>query len=71
MITVIGLGNEKDDLTEKGKKAIENAVKEGARIVVRTALTRSYQTVQALGVPHICLDSVYQKAVAFPRSRKI
>ena len=54
MITVIGLGNDKDDLTTKGKQAIENAVKAGARIVVRTALTRSYQTVQTLGVAHIC-----------------
>lgn len=65
MITVIGLGNDKDDLTAKGKQAIENAVKTGARIVVRTALTRSYQTVLALGVEHICLDSVYQKSRSF------
>ena len=65
MITVIGLGNEKDDLTQKGKRAMENAVEKGAKIVVRTALTRSYQTVQELGVEHICLDSVYQKSRSF------
>ena len=65
MITVIGLGNERGDLTEKGKRAIENAVATGAKILVRTALTRSYQTVKDLGVAHICLDGVYQKSRSF------
>ena len=65
MITVVGLGNQKGDLTEKGKRAIENAVATGAKILVRTALTRSYETVKELGVAHICLDDVYRKSRSF------
>ena len=65
MITVVGLGNQKGDLTARGLAAIERAVKVGAKIVVRTALTRSYETVQELGVEHECLDSVYQKSRSF------
>lgn len=65
MITVVGLGNQKGDLTAKGLAAIERAVKTGAKIVVRTALTRSYETVQELDIKHECLDSVYQKSRSF------
>ena len=65
MITIIGLGNEKGDLTERGKQAIVSAAKQGAPIIVRTALTRSYQTVEDLGVAHTCLDYVYQNSRNF------
>ena len=54
MITVIGLGVEVGDITERGKNALLSAVETGRKIVVRTAKTRSYQTVVSLGVPHIC-----------------
>ena len=60
MITVIGLGVEKGDLTKRGEDALLAAAKENRKIAVRTAKTRSYQTVVELGVPHVCLDSVYE-----------
>ncbi len=65
MITVIGLGVEKGDLSKRGEEAILSAVKAGDTVVVRTARTSSYQTVQALGVPHICLDEVYENSRNF------
>ncbi|MBQ8308825.1 MAG: nucleoside triphosphate pyrophosphohydrolase [Clostridia bacterium] len=65
MITVIGLGNERGDLTKRGESAIVQAAKTGAKIVVRTANTRSYQSVVDLGVEHICLDYVYEKSRNF------
>ena len=65
MITVIGLGNEKGDLTKRGEEAVLQAVKSGAKIAVRTANTRSYQSVLDLGVAHICLDYVYEKSRNF------
>ena len=58
MITVIGLGVEKGDLTKRGEQTILNAAKENRKIVVRTAHTRSYETVVDLGVPHVTLDTV-------------
>lgn len=65
MITVIGLGVEQGDLTRRGEEIILAAAKQGRKIVVRTANTKSYQTVLALGVPHICLDSVYESSRSF------
>lgn len=65
MITVIGLGVEQGDLTRRGEEVILAAAKQGRKIVVRTANTKSYQTVVALGVPHICLDSVYENSRNF------
>ena len=65
MITVIGLGVEKGDLTKRGEEIILAAAKSGRKIVVRTAYTASYETVKALGVPHICLDSVYESSRSF------
>lgn len=65
MITVIGLGNERGDLTRRGEEAILQAQKAGEKIVVRTANTRSYQSVLDLGVEHICLDDVYKKSRNF------
>ena len=65
MITVIGLGNERGDLTKRGEEAILQAAKAGAKIAVRTAKTRSYQSVLDLGVEHVCLDYVYEKSRNF------
>ena len=65
MITVIGLGNERGDLTKRGEEAILQAAKAGAKIAVRTAKTRSYQSVVDLGVEHVCLDYVYEKSRNF------
>ena len=45
MITVVGLGVKKGDLTESGKRAIEEAVKNGKTVAVRTANTLSYESI--------------------------
>lgn len=58
MITVVGLGAEAGDLTEKGKAAILSA----KRVLVRTAHARSYQSVVALGVEHETLDEIYERS---------
>ena len=65
MITVVGLGVDKGDLTEKGKQAILTAAKNGDKIIVRTAGTLSYENVTSLGVEHICLDYVYENSRSF------
>ena len=65
MITVIGLGVEKGDLTKRGEEVILQAAKENRKIVVRTANTRSYETVVEMGVPHITLDTVYETSTNF------
>ena len=65
MITVIGLGVEKGDLTKRGEQAIMQAAQENRKIVVRTANTRSYETVLELGVSHITLDTVYETSSNF------
>lgn len=65
MITIIGLGVEKGDLTERGKREILRAVEEGRKIVVRTAKTASYQTVAEMQIPHVVLDDVYEKSRSF------
>ena len=65
MITVIGLGVEQGDLTERGKRCIFAAIERGAKVAVRTANTRSYQTVVELGIPHVCLDYVYENSRSF------
>ncbi len=65
MITVIGLGVERGDLSRRGEEKILEGSKAGRKIVVRTANTRSYQTVLDLGVEHICLDTVYESSRSF------
>lgn len=65
MITVIGLGAVKGDLTKRGEEEIRKAAQEGRKIVVRTAKTLSYQTVAEMNVPHVCLDEVYDKSRNF------
>ena len=70
MITVIGLGVEKGDLTERGREKILQAANTGAPILVRTANVKSYQSVLELNVPHTCLDGVYQKSRNFQTLNK-
>ena len=65
MITVIGLGVEKNDLTKRGEMALLQAVKDGRPILVRTANTTSYQTVVEMGIPHESLDCVYESSRNF------
>ena len=65
MITVIGLGIEKGDITKRGEETLLQAAKTGRPIVVRTAHTLSYQTVTDLGVAHTCLDYVYENSRNF------
>ena len=65
MITVIGLGVQKGDVTKRGEELILQAAKNGVPILVRTANTTSYQTVAGLGVPHECLDYVYENSRNF------
>ena len=65
MITVIGLGVEKGDLSRRGEEMILSAAKAGKNIFVRTAITASYEPVRALGVKHTCLDCVYESSLNF------
>lgn len=65
MITVIGLGNERGDITKRGEQALLEAKARGAKIFVRTAKTRSYETLADLGVEAVALDYVYEKSRSF------
>ncbi len=65
MITVVGLGVERGDLSARGEKLIREGASAGRPIVVRTANTSSYQTVLDLGVEHVALDFVYERSKSF------
>ena len=65
MITIVGLGVERGDITQSGKTAVLEAAKNGAPIFVRTAHTASYLSVLDLGVEHTCLDYVYERSRNF------
>ena len=65
MITIVGLGVERGDITQSGKTAVVEAAKNGAPIFVRTAHTLSYLSVLDLGVEHTCLDYVYERSRNF------
>ena len=65
MITVIGLGVDVGDLTEKGKRKIEEAKQNGYPVLVRTAYTKSYGSVLGTGVEHRTLDDVYARSRSF------
>lgn len=66
MITVVGLGVEKGDLTRRGERAILS----GERVVLKTALTKSAESVLSLGVDYIALDSVYERSRSFSTLNK-
>ena len=70
MITVIGLGVEKGDISLRAKTLIEDGVKKGYPVLVKTGKTASYQTVLDLGVEHTTLDSVYDKSRSFQTLNK-
>ncbi len=65
MITVIGLGVEQGDLTRRGEWLLKEAVAQGRPVLVRTAFTQSYKTVEELGIPHTCLDYIYERSRSF------
>ena len=70
MITVIGLGVEKGDISLRAKTLIEDGAKKGYPVLVKTGKTASYQTVLDLGVEHTTLDSVYDKSRSFQTLNK-
>ena len=70
MITVVGLGVNIGDLTEQGKQAVLAAAKAGKPIVCRTAKSKSYANLAALGVAHTSLDSVYESSRSFTTLNK-
>lgn len=70
MITIIGLGVLKGDLTERGKDAVLSAAQRGGKIVVRTDRTPSYLSLSELNVEHETLDRVYDKSRTFATLNK-
>ena len=50
--------------------AARAAVLSADKVIVRTAHTRSYQSVVELGVAHVCLDDVYQNSRSFSTLNK-
>ena len=61
MITVVGMGIHRFDVTLRGQTAIAEA----DRVFVRTADTECARTLQALGVTYISCDDLYQSAEDF------
>ena len=66
MITIVGLGTERGDLTQRGREAILS----GGKVIVRTALAKSVESVKELGVEFISLDGVYERCRSFDTLRK-
>lgn len=66
MITLVGLGVEKGDLTERGKEAILS----GAPVIVRTGEAASAESVRALGVAYKTLDELYARSRNFDTLHK-
>lgn len=66
MITIVSLGVEKGDLTERGKEAILSA----DEVILRTALTKSAESVKELGVNYRSLDELYARSRSFASLHK-
>lgn len=66
MITVVGLGSEKGDLSKKGEEAILS----GGKVILKTALAKSSESVKALNVNYITLDEIYKKSRNFSTLNK-
>lgn len=66
MITIVSLGVERGDLTEKGREAIEAA----DEVILRTALTKSAENVGALNVNYRSLDELYARSRSFATLHK-
>ncbi len=65
-ITLVGLGCKRGDLSVKAKDAITS----GAKIILRTALAESAQSVQDCGVEYSSLDYIYEKSRNFDTLNK-
>lgn len=66
MITIVGLGVEKGDLTARGKEAILAA----DEVILRTALVRSAESVKETGVAWRSLDELYERSRSFDSLHK-
>ena len=66
MITIVGLGCCRQDLTEGAKEAILSADK----VILRTGETPPAEGVKELGVPFVTLDHVYAKSRNFDTLNK-
>ena len=61
MITVVGLGNKRGDLTLRGAEAIDGS----DIVIVKTALTDTYSYFVDKNVPHKTLDFIYESSEDF------
>lgn len=61
MITIVSLGVEKNDLTRRAEEAIRKADK----VLLRTELTASAETLKELNIPYESLDGVYESSRNF------
>ena len=61
MITIVGMGLDKMDVTLRGLEAI----KEAKRVYVRTARTAAARTLEALGISYCACDDLYDEAEDF------
>ena len=61
MITIVGMGVAKDDVTMRGV----NALRKAERVFVRTAQTNAAQTLRDLGVTYTACDDLYTTAPDF------
>lgn len=61
MIYVIGLGNEGEELSPDKLEVIRSC----GEVLVKTALAKSYRSVEAAQIKHTILDEIYQKSRNF------
>ena len=61
MITIVGMGIAKEDITLRGVEAVRGA----RQVFVRTARTHAAKTLQGLGVEYIACDDLYETAPDF------
>lgn len=66
-ITVIGMGNLKNDLTIKGLEKIKNA----EQVVLRTQKTQSAITLKGYGIEYISLDEIYDSIENFDKLNSV
>lgn len=61
MITIVGLGEKRGDVTRRG----ESAIREASKVFLRTALTETAHSLDDLGVKYISFDELYEGADSF------
>lgn len=66
MITIVSLGVDKGDLTERGREAILSADK----VILRTSLTKSAENATALNIAYRSLDELYARSRSFASLHK-